>query len=79
MYPGRAAQLGKRLFKAFHVSGSRLSLHDDTDDGNVTAAGISPTMPTCLSPPRPEPLVTTGAALTMQQQAFTQLRPPTHP
>eukprot|EP00961_Rhodomonas_salina_P266112 3596982-Rhodomonas_salina.1 len=59
MYPGRAAQLGKRLFEAFNVSGSRLGLDDD--DGIVAAAGISPTMPTGPSPPRPEPLVTLEA------------------
>eukprot|EP00961_Rhodomonas_salina_P015008 201702-Rhodomonas_salina.1 len=38
-----------------------LGLDDDTDDGNVTSAGISPTMPTGPSPPRPEQLVTLEA------------------
>eukprot|EP00961_Rhodomonas_salina_P246824 3334510-Rhodomonas_salina.1 len=59
MYPGRAAQLGKRLFEAFDVSCGRLGLDDD--DGNVTTAGISPTMPAGPSPPRPELLVTLEA------------------
>eukprot|EP00961_Rhodomonas_salina_P001442 19808-Rhodomonas_salina.1 len=61
MYPGRSTQLGKHLFEAFNFSGGRLSLDDDTDDGNLTAAGISPTMPTGPSPPRPELLVTLEA------------------
>eukprot|EP00961_Rhodomonas_salina_P115625 1556328-Rhodomonas_salina.1 len=43
------------------VANTMLCLDDDTDYGNVTAAGISPTMPSCLSPPRPKLLVTLEA------------------
>eukprot|EP00961_Rhodomonas_salina_P017554 236173-Rhodomonas_salina.1 len=61
IYPGRTAQLGRCLFEAFDFSGGRLCLDDDTDDGNVNAAGISLTMPSGLYPPRPKLLVTLEA------------------
>eukprot|EP00961_Rhodomonas_salina_P090526 1218200-Rhodomonas_salina.1 len=66
IYPGSATQLGRCLFEAFDFSGGRLCVDDDTDNGNVNAAGITGSqpmmiMPSGLSPPRPELQVTLEA------------------